>query len=43
MSLAQVAAYISSKIAGTRVKGHKPTEAEVDGKSAGAVLSECGR
>jgi hypothetical protein len=43
MSSAQVVARVSSKIAGTRVKGYKLTEVEADGKSARTVLSRCGR
>jgi hypothetical protein len=43
VSLAQVVARISSKTAGTRVKGRKPIEAKADGKLVRAVLNRCGR
>jgi hypothetical protein len=43
MSSAQVAAYMSSKIADTRVKGCKPREAKADRKLIRAVLNRCGR
>jgi hypothetical protein len=43
MSLAQVVAYISSKIVGIRVKGRKPIEAKADRKLARVVLNGCGR
>jgi hypothetical protein len=43
MSLARVAAHISSKTAGTRVKGRKPIEAKADRKFVRVVLNRYGR
>jgi hypothetical protein len=43
MSLARVVAYISSKTAGTRVKGRKPIEAKADRKLVRVVLNRYGR